>query len=144
MAIREVARRRALLTGTAPVQQPIQQPTIAPRAGAIRAVPVQRRLRISARGKSGKSRNHRRHHDRGSRGDDDGDDGDGSDGERDRFAERRVMTLSEFCRRNRISKPTLWRMRRDGTGPATVRLGLRRIGIRYVDEKTWQESRTGA
>jgi predicted DNA-binding transcriptional regulator AlpA len=145
MTIREVERRRALLTGIAPVHHPAQQPSITPARSedpAIKAVPVQRRPRISARGESGKSRNHRRHRDRGGRGD--GDGGDGDDGERDRFAERRVMTLSEFCRRNRISKPTLWRMRRDGTGPATVRLGLRRVGIRFIDEKTWQESRTGA
>jgi hypothetical protein len=64
------------------------------------------------------------------------------EGARDRYDPdlARVMTLAEFCRRNRISKITLWRLRRVGFGPRTVSLGVRRIGITYQAEREWQEN----
>jgi hypothetical protein len=63
------------------------------------------------------------------------------DGERDRYDPdlARVMTLREFCARNRISKITLWRLRKAGLGPKVVPLGVRRLGITYQSEKDWQQ-----
>jgi predicted DNA-binding transcriptional regulator AlpA len=56
----------------------------------------------------------------------------------------RVMSLATFLERNNLSKPTLWRLRKAGLGPKTVRLGERRLGITYAAELEWQQSRAGA
>lgn len=56
----------------------------------------------------------------------------------------RVMSLATFVERNKLSKATLWRLRKAGDGPQLVRLGERRLGVTYAAEREWQEARTGA
>jgi hypothetical protein len=55
---------------------------------------------------------------------------------------RRVMTLATFLERNSLSAPTFRRMRLAGLGPRVVQLGLRRLGITYLAEREWQDSRS--
>jgi hypothetical protein len=141
MTLREAERRRALLTGIAPVHHPAQQPSIT-QDPAIKAVPVQRRPEISARGKP---RNRHRHQNRRRDGDDDSGD-DGGDGGREPYDPelRKVMLWATFLERNKLSKPSGWRLRKQGLGPKIVMLGKRRMGVTFAAERDWQESRTGA
>jgi predicted DNA-binding transcriptional regulator AlpA len=52
-----------------------------------------------------------------------------------------VMTLQEFDRVIRLSSAARKRMFAKGLGPRTVRLGLRKLGIRVADYRAWLEQR---
>jgi hypothetical protein len=55
--------------------------------------------------------------------------------------ELRVLTLREFANLNSISFQTAKRMFAEGRGPKTVQLSHRRVGVRVIDNRIWQESR---
>jgi predicted DNA-binding transcriptional regulator AlpA len=60
----------------------------------------------------------------------------------DSFEDRRVLTLPEFRRRNKLSRTTYWRLKVAGETPATIQLSARREGITVAEERRWQQSRT--
>jgi hypothetical protein len=53
--------------------------------------------------------------------------------------QRVAFTISEFCFRNKISRPTYNRLRAGGRGPAEMRPGLNLIRITAEAERDWQE-----
>jgi predicted DNA-binding transcriptional regulator AlpA len=53
----------------------------------------------------------------------------------------RVITLQEFAASQGLSFATVQRMIARGEGPRTIRLSLRRVGVRIIDLKEWQQSR---
>ena len=52
--------------------------------------------------------------------------------------ERVAFTISEFCFRNGISRPTYHRLRSEGRGPVEMRIGLNLIRITAEAERDWQ------
>ena len=52
--------------------------------------------------------------------------------------EQIAFSVSQFCARNFISRPTFERLRRQGRGPAEMRLGLNAIRITAEAERDWQ------
>ena len=53
--------------------------------------------------------------------------------------EQQVFTVSEFCIRNRISRPTFFKLMRNGRGPRVMRLGhIARISIDA--ERDWRKA----
>lgn len=56
----------------------------------------------------------------------------------------RVLTLRELADLSGMSKSTLERMRREGTGPRLVRLSARRVGVRLSDYHAWLAAREPA
>jgi predicted DNA-binding transcriptional regulator AlpA len=53
----------------------------------------------------------------------------------------RVLTFTEWCQLNSISRTTGKRLIRAGEGPRIIDLAPRRIGIRESDNAAWQASR---
>ena len=53
----------------------------------------------------------------------------------------RVITLQETAKALGVSFATLQRMNIRGEGPKTIRLSPRRIGVRIIDLKEWQQER---
>jgi hypothetical protein len=53
-----------------------------------------------------------------------------------------VLTFSEWCKLNRISEATGWRLKRSGKGPVFVRVGIRRIGVTVAANRAWQKKRS--
>jgi predicted DNA-binding transcriptional regulator AlpA len=56
----------------------------------------------------------------------------------------KVLTLREWANLNSLSFATAKRLFADGEGPATIQLSPRRIGIRMIDNRRWQEARLRA
>jgi hypothetical protein len=54
----------------------------------------------------------------------------------------RVLTLREWAALNTLSFQTAKRLLADGRGPKTIQLSDRRVGIRVIDNRRWQEART--
>jgi prophage regulatory protein len=54
----------------------------------------------------------------------------------------RVMTLAEFAAAAGISIATVHRRIADGTGPRTIRLSERRLGVRVRDYRAWLDARS--
>jgi hypothetical protein len=52
--------------------------------------------------------------------------------------ERAAFSVAEFCARNNISRPMYHRLRRQGRGPAEMRIGLNLIRITAAAEHDWQ------
>ena len=52
-----------------------------------------------------------------------------------------VMTIPQTAALDQVSPITLLRQIKNGTGPRTIQLSARRIGIRVRDYREWQESR---
>jgi predicted DNA-binding transcriptional regulator AlpA len=48
-----------------------------------------------------------------------------------------ILTEREVCNWLGISEPTLFRHRRDGTGPKFIRLSARRVGYRHSAVEAW-------
>ena len=57
------------------------------------------------------------------------------------LADQRVMTVAEFSDLNAISIATAKRLLRSGEGPRVLRLSTKRIGVRVIDNREWQEAR---
>jgi predicted DNA-binding transcriptional regulator AlpA len=57
--------------------------------------------------------------------------------------ELRVITLEETAKILGVSFATLLRMKARNEGPPTIKLSQRRIGVRIVDLREWQEKRRG-
>ena len=55
--------------------------------------------------------------------------------------ELRVLTVKEFAALNSISAGTAKRLFADGVGPQTIQLSKRRVGVRVIDNRRWQEAR---
>jgi predicted DNA-binding transcriptional regulator AlpA len=55
--------------------------------------------------------------------------------------ELKVLTLKQWAALNAISWQTAKRLIREGNGPQTIQLSPRRMGIRMIDNRTWQEER---
>jgi predicted DNA-binding transcriptional regulator AlpA len=53
----------------------------------------------------------------------------------------RVITLQEFAESQGISFATLQRMIKRGEGPKIIRLSPRRVGVRVIDGREWQQAR---
>jgi hypothetical protein len=53
----------------------------------------------------------------------------------------RVMTVEQTAALEGTSRITLLRQIRAGSGPRTIQLSTRRIGIRVRDYRIWQEER---
>jgi predicted DNA-binding transcriptional regulator AlpA len=60
----------------------------------------------------------------------------------DDFEDRRVLTLVEFRKRNRISRTTFYRLIDEM--PPRIRLSAKREGITIGDERRWQQARRSA
>ena len=54
--------------------------------------------------------------------------------------DNRVMTFAQWCELNGFSPATGRRILNSGKGPRVLRLSDRRIGIRYGDNRIWQDS----
>jgi hypothetical protein len=52
-----------------------------------------------------------------------------------------VLTKVEWCKLNRFSLRTGTNILAGGNGPRVLQLSARRIGIRVIDNRRWQESR---
>ena len=52
-----------------------------------------------------------------------------------------ILTEREVCNWLGVSEPTLFRHRRDGTGPKFIRLSARRVGYRHSSVETWLRRR---
>ena len=52
-----------------------------------------------------------------------------------------ILTECEVCSWLGISEPTLYRHRRDGTGPHFIRLSARRVGYRQSAVEAWLRQR---
>jgi predicted DNA-binding transcriptional regulator AlpA len=52
-----------------------------------------------------------------------------------------ILTEREVCNRLGVSEPTLFRHRRDGTGPKFIRLSARRVGYRHSAVEAWLSER---
>jgi predicted DNA-binding transcriptional regulator AlpA len=48
-----------------------------------------------------------------------------------------ILSEREVCNWLGISEPTLFRHRRDGTGPKFIRLSARRVGYRHSAVEAW-------
>ena len=57
--------------------------------------------------------------------------------------ERAAFSISEFCRRNCISRSMFYKLRRFGIGPRVMRVGVRQIISRDA-ERDWQREREAA
>jgi predicted DNA-binding transcriptional regulator AlpA len=55
--------------------------------------------------------------------------------------ELRVLSVKECAALNNLSWMTFKRMIARGDGPQIVQLSARRIGIRVIDARRWQEAR---
>ena len=53
----------------------------------------------------------------------------------------KVLTLREWANLNSLSFGTAKRMFAEGRGPKTVQLSHRRVGVRVIDNRIWQEER---
>ena len=49
----------------------------------------------------------------------------------------RVFTRQEFCKRNRIKDSYWYKMKREGTGPRTIRKGAQEL-VTFAAEKDWR------
>jgi predicted DNA-binding transcriptional regulator AlpA len=56
-------------------------------------------------------------------------------------SELRVLTLREFAALNGFSFMTVKRLFARGEGPVTIQLSPKRIGVRMIDARRWQEQR---
>jgi len=52
-----------------------------------------------------------------------------------------LMTVREFCERNRISRSHLYELLKRGTGPRVVTIGLRGMRISRPAELEWRAGR---
>jgi predicted DNA-binding transcriptional regulator AlpA len=52
-----------------------------------------------------------------------------------------ILTERELCNWLGVSEPTLFRHRRDGTGPRFIRLSARRVGYRHSAVEAWLRQR---
>jgi predicted DNA-binding transcriptional regulator AlpA len=52
-----------------------------------------------------------------------------------------ILTEREVCNWLGLSEPTLFRHRRDGTGPNFIRLSARRVGYRHSAVEAWLSQR---
>jgi predicted DNA-binding transcriptional regulator AlpA len=52
-----------------------------------------------------------------------------------------VMTLRQFAALNGFSFMTVKRLFKRGEGPITIQLSPKRVGVRMIDARRWQESR---
>jgi predicted DNA-binding transcriptional regulator AlpA len=52
-----------------------------------------------------------------------------------------ILTEREVCNWLGVSEPTLFRHRRDGTGPNFIRLSARRVGYRHGAVEAWLRER---
>jgi predicted DNA-binding transcriptional regulator AlpA len=52
-----------------------------------------------------------------------------------------ILTECEVCSWLGVSEPTLFRHRRDGTGPKFIRLSARRVGYRRSAVEAWLSQR---
>jgi predicted DNA-binding transcriptional regulator AlpA len=52
-----------------------------------------------------------------------------------------ILTEREVCNWLGVSEPTLFRHRRDGTGPNFIRLSARRVGYRHSAVEAWLRQR---
>jgi hypothetical protein len=55
--------------------------------------------------------------------------------------DQRVLTRKEWAKLNSLSFETAKRILMRGDGPPVVQLSARRIGIRMIDNRRWQEAR---
>jgi hypothetical protein len=55
--------------------------------------------------------------------------------------DNQVLSFFQWCLLNGFSRATGRRILASGTGPTVLALGKRRIGIRVLDNRRWQESR---
>ena len=55
--------------------------------------------------------------------------------------DQRVLTLREWAKLNSLSFQTAKRMFAEGSGPRTVQLSKRRVGVRVIDNQRWAEAR---
>jgi len=53
----------------------------------------------------------------------------------------KILTEREVCNWLSVSEPTLFRHRRDGTGPKFIRLSARRVGYRHSAVEAWLSQR---
>jgi len=56
----------------------------------------------------------------------------------------KVLSVPQWCKLNGFSIPTGKRLLKSGAGPKVIKLSLRRIGIRVMDNAEWQDSRARA
>jgi len=56
----------------------------------------------------------------------------------------RVMPWPEVQRAVGLSRPQIWRLRRDGDFPAPLRLSTNRVGWRTSELRAWLDSRARA
>jgi hypothetical protein len=56
----------------------------------------------------------------------------------------KVLTRKEWAKLNSISFETAKRILASGDGPPVVQLSARRVGIRMIDNRRWQEARLRA
>ena len=52
-----------------------------------------------------------------------------------------ILTEREVCNWLGVSEPTLFRHRRNGTGPKFIRLSARRVGYRHSAVEAWLSQR---
>jgi len=57
------------------------------------------------------------------------------------LADDQVLTFPEWCRLNRISERTGYRIIKGPDGPKTVQISARRFGIRVAANREWQRAR---
>lgn len=55
--------------------------------------------------------------------------------------DQKVLTLREWANLNSLSFQTAKRMFAEGRGPRVVQLSHRRVGVRVIDNRLWQEAR---
>ena len=55
--------------------------------------------------------------------------------------EVKVLTLREWAKLNGFSFMTAKRLFKRGEGPTTIQLSPRRVGVRVIDNRIWQEKR---
>jgi predicted DNA-binding transcriptional regulator AlpA len=53
----------------------------------------------------------------------------------------KILTEREVCNWLGVSEPTLFRHRRDGTGPTFIQLSARRVGYRQSAVEAWLSQR---
>jgi predicted DNA-binding transcriptional regulator AlpA len=53
----------------------------------------------------------------------------------------KVLTLREFAALNGFSFMTAKRLFKRGQGPVTIQLSPKRVGVRMIDARRWQEAR---
>jgi predicted DNA-binding transcriptional regulator AlpA len=59
----------------------------------------------------------------------------------DDYCNKEILSEREVSRWLGISEPTLFRHRRDGTGPSFIRLSERRVGYRRIAVEEWLAKR---